>query len=427
MNDLNTPLFSIVHATNRPYGWQAVYSQYCRRAVGRIGRDFEYILAWDYGQDEDFAPVRENPDIHTVVNCNRPCYIDGANEGAVAAKGQIILMATDDMFPPKRWDDHLKNDIAWLYEDVAKGTVIWVNDGIFPHIMTMQIFTRQWYERYGYVFKPEYQSMMGDHDFTRRAVRDGVVIDVRDNPALQWDHHHHRNGKRAADSSDDLNQSASRYVQGWRQIMLDWPEDYWAGPTGPLQDLYLGARSAPGDIREHMDTLRDLAAGRRVLELGVRQGVSTVALLSGGPKELVSVDIDLSNLDPQVPAAAELAGIPFRLVCGNSADPGLPIGGDFDLIFIDTLHTAAHVRAELAVWAPRCTGLLVFHDTVTNGETGEDGGPGIMEPIAELMPRGWHPKKHYTNCNGLMILERIPEPLPVWGKSTATTLHPELL
>lgn len=388
------PTFSIVHATARPLGWQAVYSQYVRRAVNP--NDFEYILIWDDRQDDEFEIFRDNPRLRCGVNTNRPCYIDAANTGAMMARGDIILMATDDMFPPEEWDSNLT--LAMPYRPDA---VVWVNDGVFPHIMTMQIFTASWYRRYNYVFNPAYRSMMGDHDFTLRAKRDGVVIDVRDNPALHWTHYHHRAGTRELDTVDNPNQDKDRYLEGWRQLMKDWPDYIGTGPTGPLQDLYNGARQLPTDMIEHVDTLKGLAHGKRILELGMRKGVSTVAWLMGQPSELISIDIDTSQLDPQVPAAAELAGIPFRIIQGDSANGSL-VEGDFDIVFVDTYHSADRVRRELATWAGRCH-TLVFHDTVTNAVKGEDGGPGILEAIKELGLE-WHVHSHYPNCNGLTIL-----------------------
>jgi len=398
------PTFSIVHATARPLGWQAVYSQYVRRAVNP--NDFEYILIWDDRQDDEFEIFRDNPRLRCGVNTNRPCYIDAANTGAMIAKGNVILMATDDMFPPVDWDDRLLQVMPYAdqpyYPVGTRDQVVWVNDGAFPHIMTMQIFTASWFRRYNYVFNPAYRSMLGDHDFTLRAQRDGVVLDVRDRPELHWEHYHHRPGTRELDSVDKPNQDQYRYLEGWRQLIKDWP-DYVKGPTGPIEDLYQSCCQIPSDINEHLPVLRGLVYGKRVLELGTRFGRSTTAFIAGQPRELVSIDIDMSRLDPQIPAAAALAEVPFTVIQGDSADGSL-VDDDFDIVFVDTYHSADRVRRELRTWASRCS-TLVFHDTVTNGGVGEDGGPGILEAIRELGPE-WFLHSHYPNCNGLTILTK---------------------
>jgi len=161
------------------------------------------------------------------------------------------------------------------------------------------------------------------------------------------------------------------------------------------------------DINEHVPTLRAYGAGKKVLELGVRSGVSTRAILAGKPLLLVSVDIGRMEYPDGLPEQADAEGIQWIRVIQDS---GLPVNeayGDFDVTFVDTLHTAGHVRRELAAHEPRTREFLIFHDTVTNETVGEDGGPGIMEPINELLAAGnWIEHERYLNNNGLLVLRR---------------------
>jgi hypothetical protein len=128
---------------------------------------------------------------------------------------------------------------------------------------------------------------------------------------------------------------------------------------------YPQVRREWSDIRHHLPRLRHLARGT-VLELGVRSGISTTALLAGVEDHggtLWSVDID--------PASAEVfAGHPdWRFVLADSRDTsalaaaGLP--NDLDVLFVDTIHTFEQVRDELAMWGDRVRpgGVIVFHDT----------------------------------------------------------------
>jgi Methyltransferase domain len=108
-----------------------------------------------------------------------------------------------------------------------------------------------------------------------------------------------------------------------------------------------------------------------VLELGVRGGNSTGALLAGIEEHggtLWSIDID--------PASGEIfAGHPqWRFVLTDSRDvhalaaAGLP--AMLDVLFFDTIHTYEQVRDELAAWGDRVRrgGLILFHDTDTYPE-----------------------------------------------------------
>jgi len=157
------------------------------------------------------------------------------------------------------------------------------------------------------------------------------------------------------------------------------------------------------DIQTHMPTLRDLAAQcRHITEFGVRDGNSTVAFLTGLPADgrLVSYD----HLD----CAGATSDPRWEFV---RADTGtLPGIAPTDLLFIDTLHDASHVTAELAQ-AVHVRRWLVFHDTVLFGTVDESTGeaPGIMHAILSFMAEHpeWRVVSHSAESCGLLILSAI--------------------
>jgi Methyltransferase domain len=143
--------------------------------------------------------------------------------------------------------------------------------------------------------------------------------------------------------------------------------------------------------------LRQEAHGT-VLELGVRGGSSTVALLAGLEERggvLWSVDID--------PASAAIfpGHAQWRFVLADSrderpvVDAGLP--DELDVLFIDTLHTYEQVRDELAVWGDRVVpgGVILFHDT--------DSYPSIRHAISEWCKSRSVPFEFRGGSNGLGV------------------------
>lgn len=176
---------------------------------------------------------------------------------------------------------------------------------------------------------------------------------------------------------------------------------------------------AGGDTAEHLPTLRALAAdeGRsivhapapQVVEFGVRGIVSTWALLAGRPLSLASVDI-------VAPPAAELAevvrcadeiGTVFEFVHASTLELD-PV--DCDVLFIDTLHTYAQLKAELTRHAGGVREFIAMHDTETFGARGEDGTePGLRAAIDEFLTAHpeWEIVHDVANCNGLVVLERV--------------------
>ncbi len=177
--------------------------------------------------------------------------------------------------------------------------------------------------------------------------------------------------------------------------------------------------ASPSDINEHMRTLRRLASEcSHVTEMGMRRGLSTLALLAAQPKTLISWDIDpRAILSEQCATLHRLAGeTNFQPRCGNTLEIS-PIEPT-DMLFIDTLHTFAQLKAELwrHVFPDHFTGkclcrvkrYIVFHDTETFGYVGEDKKqPGLLTAIEwfqrNAMPI-WGVVEKYENCNGLLVL-----------------------
>jgi hypothetical protein len=183
-----------------------------------------------------------------------------------------------------------------------------------------------------------------------------------------------------------------------------------------LVDMFDKAVETPSDINEHLLLLRDLASKcDHVTEFGVRGGTSTVAFLAGQPKTLVSWDIEWRWIISQ--RMADLSFVAgdtnFQPRVGNTLEI---ITEPTDLLFIDTLHTARQLKAELTRHCDpafdRVRKYLVFHDTATFGYVGEDGTePGLRAAIR------WFQREHAfplwlliedrKNNNGLVVLERV--------------------
>lgn len=210
----------------------------------------------------------------------------------------------------------------------------------------------------------------------------------------------------------------------WHQLLAgkDWPE----GPgvkekpiegcgcdnVGTLEAAYLKAVQVASDINEHVPTLKDLAAGRaNVIEFGVRHAVSTVGLLAGQPKRLVSYDLNPSAEAEKLKKIAGQTEFIFKIGDSLSVEPEL-----CDLLFIDTKHTGEHLLAELQRHAPYAQ-RVALHDTVIFGEVGEDGKPGLLWAIRRFVTDNpqWTVIRFDENNHGFTVLSQREEdktPLP---------------
>lgn len=176
-----------------------------------------------------------------------------------------------------------------------------------------------------------------------------------------------------------------------------------------IDEWYSRAAATPSDINEHCPTLKELASQcEHVTEFGVRRGVSTVALLAGKPKRMVSYDLTPSAEAPALKLLAEKNGTQFEFRQGDSRSAAVE---ETDLLFIDTVHTAAHVLAELKNAAPKCRRYLVFHDTEPPwgyyDEGGGNGG-GVRGAILQFLKENpeWTAVRHHPNNHGLTVLSR---------------------
>lgn len=178
-----------------------------------------------------------------------------------------------------------------------------------------------------------------------------------------------------------------------------------------LQDLYRAACEAPSDINEHLPLLAELASQcSQIVELGVRHGNSTTALLAGldrryfGVRQLHSFDIhDCRNQQLTDTLASDGHGVEWIFTQADSLRIEIL---ECDMLFIDTLHTAEQLRGELYFHRGKVEKWIVLHDTETYGEHGEGGGDGLNRAIEDVAT-DWRVVRRLTNNNGLAVLERF--------------------
>jgi predicted O-methyltransferase YrrM len=113
------------------------------------------------------------------------------------------------------------------------------------------------------------------------------------------------------------------------------------------------------DMYDYSPYLRDIAQGN-VLEIGVREGVSTAAFLMGmtdkNEGHLYSVDIhDRSSLYDDSR---------WTFICGDSRNLPFKFDFKFDVVLIDGNHSYEYAFSDLNTFAPLLKegGILLMHD-----------------------------------------------------------------
>lgn len=179
-----------------------------------------------------------------------------------------------------------------------------------------------------------------------------------------------------------------------------------------IQLKYESLKKTPSDINEHLSVLYKYASEcQTILELGVRNIVSTYAFLLAEPLSLTSCDINM-------PLENNLEELQLLLLKDNYKkynfikhdDLTLKLSNTYDLIFIDTWHVYEQMKEELRIYHNLCNKYIILHDIVTYGIIGETPNHrGIYPAVIEFLcdNKNWVIEKEYFNNNGLMILKKI--------------------
>jgi predicted O-methyltransferase YrrM len=135
--------------------------------------------------------------------------------------------------------------------------------------------------------------------------------------------------------------------------------------TGALIRTYQERLNVWSDIQGHLQFMHDLVVDEKaedVVELGVRDGNSTAALMAG----IAETGGHLWSVDtvPVTPHPAWANSLQWTFICGNDLEvvnsDWMPL--DIDICFIDTVHWYQHTLAELVAYGPRSK-IILLHDT----------------------------------------------------------------
>jgi len=211
-----------------------------------------------------------------------------------------------------------------------------------------------------------------------------------------------------------------------------------------LDLIYDFVRWFPSDIYYHLPVLKYYAGKcKTVCELGTNDFTSTIALLSGFPAHLLTVDMihpdtfalsfepfnpDLKEGDEPIVVKITL-DLMLKLAAANMVDlqfkqvSSLEFSfNSVDLLFIDTLHTYTQLTREFQLHASKVKKYIILHDTELFAEKGQDAKDndgnylcphwetkGLGHALDEFLSNpyaGWVVDRHFENCNGLTILKR---------------------
>jgi hypothetical protein len=335
-----------------------------------------------------------------------------------AGRDRLLLSNDDVIFKP--------NALRRLTEEIDAGYQIVALCGAACWLIDVEV-----YNRIGPFDEGFYPGCFEDCDYNQRLRLTGVPKSRSLTEEHLVEHTQGSTFWSLPDCRNFYQRSQDRFVAKWGGMpdheTFSVPFNGGIDPAAPADEVATGRElfevyeqlcKTPSDINEHLPTLCRLAKEcGHVTEFGA--GRSTIGLLMGEPADLVTYDVGYTELPYAAQALAEKHG-KARLVYHQGDTHAVPIIEPTDLLFIDTVHTFEQIKAELDRHADRVRKYLVFHDTVTFGQTYHPtGGRGILPAIQEYFAAHpeWELAEEHSNNNGLMIWRRkeqqaLPETPP---------------
>jgi hypothetical protein len=122
--------------------------------------------------DEDDTLMNNNNVIDKLKNYKNLFYnigisktkIHAVNRDIIVGDWDILLLASDDMIPIKNgYDDIIRKYMIDKYPDTDG--VLWFNDGNRKDLNTLSILGLKYYQRFNYIYNPDYKSLWADNEF----------------------------------------------------------------------------------------------------------------------------------------------------------------------------------------------------------------------------------------------------------------------
>jgi hypothetical protein len=196
--------------------------------------NFQYILSLDIDDPllnvymdiypDFFSLTHTENNCRILVNKNRSA-IDAINKAAEYSWADKLIVVSDDSEPCQSWPDYIHMAVSGKRDWILK-----VQDGIQPWLITQPIMDRTYYDRFGYIYHPDYQHMFCDTELT--CVADITGRKITSN--ILFPHKHYSVTKEKPDAIARKNDST--WNQGEKLFLDRYERNFDLPPGGKIQD-----------------------------------------------------------------------------------------------------------------------------------------------------------------------------------------------
>lgn len=199
-------MISLIHPSyGRPTQARQAHDEWQAKASN--WNDIDYILSLDLRDNtQAYEDAFNGTDVTIIINDNENC-VQATNIAAENTVGEILLYLSDDFGCPPGWDLFIEKRL-----DIKEPQLLKVYDGLQPmHIavLTIPIMTRKLYEKLGYFWFPEYESMCVDEDLFWETKPYHVLA-----PEAIFEHRHYSVAKSPVDETYRQHDNDERLARG---------------------------------------------------------------------------------------------------------------------------------------------------------------------------------------------------------------------
>tara|TARA_Y100000004_G_scaffold183878_1_gene232220 strand:- start:443 stop:1111 length:669 start_codon:yes stop_codon:yes gene_type:complete len=209
-----------------------------------------------------------------------------------------------------------------------------------------------------------------------------------------------------------------------RRVMAKFFGEEW----NYIQKKYEENCKMESDIKNHLPRLKSFGEEcEHITEMGIREGLSTSALLVSKPKKYIGYDIIEWPFMKKPLVLSCKKHIDLQFIKADTRKIKIE---ETDLLMIDTHHCYQQLKEELRLHSDKSKKYIIMHDTVTwahksqklrigKGRDAWSSGrhkikppfpkKGLWDALQEFLDGDgckWKIKEHFEDSNGLTILER---------------------
>ena len=196
-----TPTISIIHPSRgRVQMATETAIKWLNNAKHREQIEYWFSCDSDDPQSQQYLDAITQLGVRGTFSVNGTA-INAINKAVQYTNGNLIIVVSDDFDCFYGWDDFLLCSLHGKNDYIVKTSDGYMNNN---WLITLPIMDRTYYNRFGYIYFPDYKHMFSDTEMTCVGNMMGKVIDLQ-NPSAVFQHNHYSIQRMAKDAINEKN------------------------------------------------------------------------------------------------------------------------------------------------------------------------------------------------------------------------------